>query len=267
MWTAKDCLRLARGSMIDDPVPDTALMVVGEQAFMADEGRKPRDWATQAPMIHPDYKSTRLRGPTKPLIPINASRSEMTGPVFGHDMVDEIDADLTSNARVNGEPIGERIIVEGRVLDEDDRAVPNTLIEIWQANAAGRYVHRDEVHDAPLDPNFLGAGHTVTDETGRFRFVTIKPGSYPWGNHHNAWRPAHIHFSLNGPSFLDRLITQMYFEGDPTFPYDPIFNAVPENARDLLIAKFSMDLTEPGWAHGYRFDIILRGRGATPMEG
>jgi len=234
---------------------------------MADGGRGPRDWATQAPMIHADYKSTRLRGPTKPLIPLAATLSERSGPVFGHDRVDPIDADLTQNARVNGAPIGERIIVEGQVLGEDGRAVPNTLIEIWQANAAGRYVHRAEVHDAPLDPNFLGAGRTVTDETGRFRFVTLKPGSYPWGNQANAWRPAHIHFSLVGPSLLDRLITQMYFEGDPTFPYDPIFNAVPETARDLMVAKFSMDLTESDWAHGYRFDIVLRGRNATPMEG
>ena len=233
---------------------------------MAGGGYRPRDWTTQPPLIHPDYKSTRLRGPTKPLIPLEASLSELTGPVFGHDTVDALDADLTKNARVNGEPIGERIIVEGQVLDEAGGAVPNTLIEIWQANAAGRYVHRDEVHDAPLDPNFLGAGRTVTDESGRYRFVTLKPGSYPWGNHHNAWRPAHIHFSLCGPTLLDRLVTQMYFEGDPTFPYDPIFNAVPEAARELLVARFSMDLTEPEWAHGYRFDIVLRGPDATPME-
>ena len=234
---------------------------------MDQEGYKPRDWTTQPPLIHPDYKSTRLRGPTKPLIPLAASLSEMTGPVFGHDALDPIDADLTRNAVKNGEPIGERIIVEGRVLDEEGRGMPNVLIEIWQANAAGRYVHREEIHDAPLDPNFLGAGRTITDDDGRYRFVTLKPGSYPWGNHHNAWRPAHIHFSLFGRSFLDRLVTQMYFEGDPTFPYDPIFNAVPEKARDLLVAKFSMDLTEPEWAHGYAFDIVLRGCRATPMEG
>ena len=234
--------------------------------MMSDHGKKPRDWATQPPMIHPDYKSTRLRGPTRPLVPLEASLAELSGPVFGHDAVDPIDADLTRNARVNGEPIGERIIVEGHVLDEDGRAVPNTLVEIWQANAAGRYVHRAEIHDAPLDPNFLGAGRAVTDDKGRFRFVTLKPGSYPWGNHHNAWRPAHIHFSLIGPTFLDRLVTQMYFEGDPTFPFDPIFNAVPEAARDLLVARFAMELTEPEWAHGYRFDIVLRGPRATPRE-
>lgn len=233
---------------------------------MDEDGKRPRDWTTQPPLIDPAYKSTALRGPTRPLIPLGATTSEVSGPVFGQDMVDPIDADLTRNARINGEPIGERIIVEGRVLDEDGRAVPNTLIEIWQANAAGRYVHRAEVHDAPLDPNFSGAGRTVTDEDGRYRFVTLKPGSYPWGNHANAWRPAHVHFSLCGPSFVDRLVTQMYFEGDPTLAYDPIFEAVPEPARKLLIATFSLDLTKPGWAHGYRFDIVLRGSNATPME-
>jgi len=233
---------------------------------LGEEGYKPRGWATQPPLIHPDYKSTRLRGPTKPLIPLPGSLSEITGPVYGHDHVDPIDADLTKNAAKNGEPIGERIIVEGRVLDEDGRPVPDTLIEIWQANAAGRYIDRGEIHDAPLDPNFLGAGRAVTDSEGRYRFITLKPGSYPWGNHPNAWRPAHIHFSLFGPSFVTRLVTQMYFEGDPTFPFDPIFNAVPKAVQDLLVAKFSMDLTEPDWAHGYGFDIILRGRNATPME-
>lgn len=234
---------------------------------MSRQGYKPRDWSSQPPLIHTDYKSTRLRGPTKPLVPIPASLSEITGPVYGHDAVDPIDADLTKNAIKNGEPIGERIIVEGCVVDEDGRAVPNALIEIWQANAAGRYIHKQEVHDAPLDPNFLGAGRTVTDDDGRYRFVTLKPGSYPWGNHKNAWRPAHIHFSLFGPSFVTRLVTQMYFEGDPTFAYDPIFNATPKAARDLLIAKFSIDLTEPDWAHAYVFDIVLRGQHATPMEG
>ena len=233
---------------------------------MGRESYRPRDWTSQPPLIHPDYQSTRLRGPTKPLIPLPASLSEVTGPVYGHDTVEPIDADLTKNAARNGEPVGERIIVTGRVLDEEGRPVPDSLIEIWQANAAGRYIHKQEVHDAPLDPNFFGAGRTVTDQEGCYRFVTLKPGSYPWGNHPNAWRPAHIHFSLFGPSFVTRLVTQMYFEGDPTFPYDPIFNSVPEEARDLLVAKFSIDRTEPGWAHAYVFDIVLRGRHATPME-
>jgi len=238
-----------------------------QEASLTGQGYKPRDWSSQPPLIHPPYKSTGLRGPTKSLIPIPTSLSEITGPIYGHDAIDPIDADLTRNAVRNGEPIGERIVVEGRVLDEDGRAVPGTLIEIWQANAAGRYIHRAETHDAPLDPNFFGAGRTVTNDHGHYRFVTLKPGAYPWGNHHNAWRPAHIHFSLFGPSIATRLVTQMYFEGDPTFPFDPIFNATPEAARDLLIAKFSLDRTEPEWAQAYVFDIVLRGRDATPVEG
>jgi protocatechuate 3,4-dioxygenase beta subunit len=233
---------------------------MGSQPF------KPRDWSSHPAYIHPAYRSTPLRGPTKPLIPLKQSLSELTGPVYGHDSLGALDADLTRNGRKNGEPLGERIIVTGRVLDEDGRPQANTLIEVWQANAAGRYIHKVDQHDAPLDPNFFGGGRCVSDAEGRYRFYSIKPGAYPWGNHHNAWRPAHIHFSLFGPSFLDRLVTQMYFEGDPTFPYDPIFNAVPEGARDLLVAKFSMDLTEPEWAHGYLFDMVLRGPGATPME-
>jgi protocatechuate 3,4-dioxygenase beta subunit len=152
------------------------------------------------------------------------------------------------------------------VLDEDGRPVPNTLIEVWQANAAGRYVHVVDDHPAPLDPNFSGAGRVVTDENGRYRFTSIKPGPYPWRNHHNAWRPAHIHMSLFGPSFLSRIVTQMYFEGDPLFPYDPIMNEVPEHARHRLISKFDLDVTEPEWALGYTFDIVLRGKNETPME-
>jgi len=175
------------------------------------------------------------------------------------------EADLTKQHK--GEPLGERIIVAGRVLDEDGRPVPNTLIEVWQANAAGRYVHVVDQHPAPLDPSFTGAGRAVTDAEGRYRFVTVKPGSYPWRNHHNAWRPAHIHFSLFGASFLSRMVTQMYFPGDPLFAFDPIYNAVPdEKARQRMVSSFALDLTEPEWALGYRFDVILRGREATPME-
>ena len=234
---------------------------------MTNNPYKPRDWQIHPPSIYADYKSTALRNPLKPLIPIRQSLTEITGPVYGHDALGPLDHDLTKNAAKNGEPIGERIIVTGRVMDEDGRPVPNTLIEIWQANAAGRYIHVKEVHDAPLDPNFLGAGRFMSDESGQYRFITIKPGSYPWGNHHNAWRPAHIHFSLFGPAFASRLVTQMYFEGDPTFAYDPIFNSIPdEAARQRLVAKFSLDLTEPEWAHAYVFAIVLRGRHATPME-
>lgn len=211
------------------------------------------------------YKSTALRAPKRPLVPIPQTLSEITGPVYGHEMIRPTDHDLTRQHA--GEAIGERIIVAGRVLDEDGRPVPNTLVEIWQANAAGRYVHVLDQHPAPLDPNFTGAGRVVTDEEGRYRFLSVKPGPYPWRNHHNAWRPAHIHFSLFGPSFLTRLVTQMYFPGDPFFPYDPIFQSVTdEKARERMISRFDLDLTEPEWATGYRFDIVLRGRQATPME-
>ncbi len=225
-----------------------------------------RDWDSQPPYIHEDYKSTVLRGPTKPLLPIPESLSELTGPVYGHEAVGELDADLTKNARINGEPLGERIIVAGRVVDEDDRPLPNTLVEIWQCNAAGRYIHEADQHDAPLDPNFLGAGRCVTDENGRYEFRSIKPGAYPWTNHHNAWRPNHIHLSLFGNSFVSRLVTQMYFPGDPLFPFDPIFNGVPEGARERMVSQFDIELTEPEFALGYNFDIVLRGPRATPME-
>ncbi len=226
---------------------------------------KPRDWTTQPKLIEPDYKSTLLRGPTKPLIPVPQTLSELTGPVYGHDTMQLNDADLTRNGRRNGEPLGERIIVTGRLLDEDGRGVPNSLVEVWQANACGRYVHVD-VHDAPLDPNFIGGGRCVTDAEGRYRFMTIKPGAYPWGNHHNAWRPQHIHFSVFGPSFLTRLVTQMYFPGDPLLDYDPIFKSAPEKSRRLMMSKFRIDLTEPEYALAYEFDIVLRGRNETPPD-
>jgi protocatechuate 3,4-dioxygenase, beta subunit len=162
--------------------------------------------------------------------------------------------------------LGERIVVTGRVLDEDGRPHANTLIEIWQANAAGRYIHKVDQHKAPLDPNFLGAGRCMTDDDGRYRFMTIKPGAYPWGNHANAWRPAHIHFSLFGDYFASRLVTQMYFPGDPLFAFDPMYQGVPEHARHLMVSKFSLDVTEPDFALGYVFDIVLRGPQATRFE-
>ena len=187
--------------------------------------------------------------------------SELTGPVYGHDAVQEGDDDLTKQHK--GEPLGERIIVHGHVLDEDKRPVPDTLVEIWQANACGRYVHNVDQHPAPLDPNFTGAGRTVTDKNGYYRFITVKPGAYPWGNHHNAWRPNHIHFSVFGHSFLSRLVTQMYFPGDPLFPFDPIFNSVTdEKARQRMVSTFDLDNTIPDWALCFRFDIVLRGREA-----
>jgi protocatechuate 3,4-dioxygenase, beta subunit len=211
------------------------------------------------------YRSTAKRHPQKPLIIMPHTLSELTGPVYGHDAVRDKEFDLTKQHA--GEPIGERIVVTGRVLDEDGRPQANTLVEIWQANACGRYIHPVDQHPAPLDPNFTGAGRAVTDADGRYRFITIKPGAYPWGNHHNAWRPNHIHFSLFGPSFLSRIVTQMYFPGDPLFAYDPIFNSVTDaKLRERMICRFDIDTTVPDGALAYQFDIVLRGRNATPTE-
>jgi protocatechuate 3,4-dioxygenase, beta subunit len=196
------------------------------------------------------------------LVPLPEELHRLAAPAFGEDSVSPGEADLTSVHA--GEPLGERIIVTGRVLDDDGRPVRNALVEIWQANAAGRYLHDVDQHPAPLDPNFTGAGRAITDHEGRYRFVTVKPGAYPWKNHPNAWRPAHIHFSVFGRSFTQRLVTQMYFPGDPLFAYDPIFNSVRDSkARDLLIARFDIETTEPEWALGYQWDIILR---STPFE-
>ena len=221
--------------------------------------------SSHPPNLYPAYASTVKRAPSRPLVPIPATLSELSGPVYGHESVRENDGDLTRQHA--GEPQGERIIVTGRVLDEDGRPVRDTLVEIWQANAAGRYVHVIDQHPAPLDPNFTGAGRVVTDAEGRYRFTTIKPGAYPWRNHPNAWRPAHIHFSLFGPSFLTRLVTQMYFPGDPLLPYDPMWMSIPdEEARWRMMSSFDLETTEPEWALGYRFDIVLRGRDATLME-
>ena len=216
------------------------------------------------PYVHPGYVATQTRGPKRPLIPMRHTLSEITGPVYGHERIGELDHDLTRQH--DGEPLGERIIVGGRLLDGDGRPVRNSLIEVWQANAAGRYQHEVDQHHAPLDPNFSGAGRCVTDAEGRFRFVTVKPGAYPWGNHHNAWRPAHIHFSVFGRAFVQRLITQMYFPGDPLFAFDPILSSVPQAARERLVSRLDMGLTTPEWALGYRWDIVLRGRDATPLE-
>lgn len=225
-----------------------------------------RDWASHPPYIHREYKSTVLRGPTRPLIPLQDKLRQLRAPVYGHDSIGALDHDLTRNAARNGEPLGERIIVTGRVMDERGRPVRNSLVEIWQANAAGRYIHKVDQHNAPIDPNFLGAGRCLTDNDGRYRFLTIKPGAYPWGNHPNAWRPNHIHFSLFGEHFASRLVTQMYFPGDPLLALDPIFQGTPAQARDRLISKFTLDVTEPDFALGYEFDIVLRGDRETPME-
>jgi protocatechuate 3,4-dioxygenase beta subunit len=223
------------------------------------------DTARQPPNLYEPYRSTVRRAPRKPLIFLPHTLSERTGPVFGHDAIGESDHDLTRQH--SGEPQGERIIVTGRVVDDNGRGIAHSLVEIWQTNAAGRYRHSKDEHPAPLDPNFSGAGRTFTDENGFYRFVTIKPGAYPWRNHHNAWRPAHIHFSLVGPAFVTRLVTQMYFPGDPLFAFDPIFQSIPsEKARQRLVAKFDMGTTQPEWALGYRFDLVLRGPDATPFE-
>lgn len=222
-------------------------------------------WDTQPAYRFDPYGSTQLRSPNEPLIVVPQTLSEITGPTFGADFVGHGDNDLTRIAQADA--IGERIIVSGRVLDENGRPVPDALIEIWQANAAGRYLHKRDQHDAPLDPNFSGEGRTVTDAHGRYQFKTIKPGAYPWGNHYNGWRPQHIHFSLFGRAYATRLVTQMYFPGDPLLEFDPIFQCVPDaKARARLVATFDWETTVPEYALGYRFDIVLRGRNATPME-
>jgi protocatechuate 3,4-dioxygenase beta subunit len=217
------------------------------------------------PYDYPAYESTALRAPKKPLLILPRALADVSGPVFGEDALGELDSDLTRQHA--DAPLGERIIVTGRVLDRDGKPVRNTLIEIWQANAAGRYVHHSDQHPAPLDPNFTGAGRCLTDDDGAYRFVTVKPGAYPWFNHYNAWRPAHIHFSLFGRAFTERLVTQMYFPGDPLFAHDPIFQSVrDEQARQRMISTFDLETTEPQWALGFRFDIVLNGPAATPFE-
>jgi protocatechuate 3,4-dioxygenase beta subunit len=230
-------------------------------------GDTPPGYAREAadpPLDWPPYKSTALRHPKQPPVYLPHAITEITGPQLS-GLVSEGDNDLTSQH--GGDPIGERIILSGRVIDTEGKPLRDTLVEIWQANAAGRYRHRWDRWPAPLDPNFSGAGRCVTDADGRYRFVTIKPGPYPWGNHHNAWRPAHIHFSLLGRAFAQRLVTQMYFPGDPLFPYDPIFNSIREEAgRERMIASFSIEATQPQWAAAYEFDLVLRGPAATPFD-
>jgi protocatechuate 3,4-dioxygenase beta subunit len=211
---------------------------------------------------YPGYRSTRWRAPTRPLATLPEELHRLDGPVFGEDDLGPSDDDLTRQH--DGEPLGERIVVSGRVLDDGGRPLRGALVEVWQANAAGRYLHEVDRHPAPLDPNFSGAGRCLTDDDGRYRFTTIKPGAYPWRNHANAWRPAHIHFSIFGRAFTDRLVTQMYFPGDPLFERDPIFQSVRDpEARALLVAALDWETTQPEWALGYRFDVVV---GATPTE-
>lgn len=232
---------------------------------MSRSAYSPRDWHSHPPYLSPDYKSTRLRAPSRAPLPL-PDAVDPRGPGFARDTIQALDHDLLRNGAQGGEPLGERIIVTGRVLDDAARPLADTLIEIWQANAAGRYIHQADDHPAPLDANFYGAGRTLSDAQGRYRFYTVKPGAYPWGNHANAWRPAHIHFSLIGPGIATRLVTQMYFPGDPLLAYDPIFLATPAHARERLIATFSLNHTEAGYALGYVFDIVLRGSAQTPLE-
>ncbi len=218
------------------------------------------------PLDYPPYRSTALRHPKQPLVYLPHTITEITGPQLSPQrMADEHDNDLTTQH--DGAPIGERIIVSGRVLDTEGKPLRDTLGEIWEAHGAGRYRHVWDRWPAELDPNFSGAGRTVTDREGRYSFVTIKPGPYPWGNHENAWRPAHIHFSLLGRAFAQRLVTQMYFPGDPLFEFDPIFNSVPDPAaRDRMVCRFQMQESVDHWALAYEFDIYLRGPAKTPFE-
>ena len=223
-----------------------------------------QDPTAHPPLLHPAYASTVKRAPGHAPVRIPQTLTETTGPTAWERLMGPAVADLTTLHP--GEPIGQRIIVTGKVLDEAGRPVPNTVMEIWQANAAGRYAHPKDQWNAPLDPNFTGAGRVITDSEGRYRYVTIRPGAYPWGNHPNAWRPAHIHLSLLGPAFVTRLVTQMYFPDDPLIELDPIAGAVPEPARRRLISRFDIETTEPSHALGYLFDVVLRGAAATPLE-
>jgi protocatechuate 3,4-dioxygenase beta subunit len=217
------------------------------------------------PLLSPGYRSTAIRAPHQAPVLLPHNLTEVTGPLLGEGRVAPGDNDLTLTD--GGEAIGERILVFGRVLDGDGRPVPNTLVEVWQANAAGRYRHQADRTPCPLDPHFTGLGRTLTDPVGRYEFTTIKPGPYPWPNHHNAWRPAHIHFSLFGRAFTQRLVTQMYFPGDPLFPFDPILNSVPDpTARDRLVSRLNMERSVPNIKLAFEFDIVLRGSAATPLE-
>jgi protocatechuate 3,4-dioxygenase beta subunit len=225
-----------------------------------------REDAGQPPALFPAYRSTVLRAPRHAPIRAPLTVTETTGPTGPWErLMGSAATDLTTGP--DGVAQGQRIIVGGRVLDEDGRPVANTVVEVWQANAAGRYRHDKDQWDAPLDPNFVGAGRVVTDEEGRYRYVTVRPGAYPWKNHANAWRPAHIHLSLLGAAFASRLVTQMYFPDDPLIALDPILQSVPAPVRPRLVARFDIEVTQPEWALGYVFDVVLRGAGATPWDG
>jgi protocatechuate 3,4-dioxygenase beta subunit len=255
----------------EPPAPSSDLASESQDKVSAEIAAISADYAgsgsreTGTRLDYPPYRSSVLRHPTKEPARVDPETIERCSPVFGERDVAPIEADLT--AQHCGEPLGERIVLAGRVTDGDGRPVPGQLVEIWQANAAGRYIHQRDQHPAPLDPNFTGLGRTLTDPEGRYRFLTIKPGPYPWKNHRNAWRPAHVHFSLSGRCFTQRLVTQMYFPGDPLFGLDPIFTSVLDpRARGLMIASYDHGLTEPEFATGYRWDIVLSGGLRTPCE-
>ena len=222
---------------------------------------------TQPAHLHPPYASSVRRAPLKPLVKIPQTLSEVTGPLFSREEYFRGVCDMTRPEGSTAEAVGQRIAVSGRVLDENGRPVPNMMLEVWQANAGGRYMHKWYQYDAAVDPNFTGQGRVFTDDQGEYRFLTIRPGCYPWGNHYNAWRPAHIHFSLFGPAMATRLVTQMYFPGDSLLPFDPIYNCTADPAaRERMISAFDWNTTIEGSTLGFRWDIILRGRDATPME-
>jgi protocatechuate 3,4-dioxygenase, beta subunit len=223
-------------------------------------------FGTEVQVDYPGYRSTLYRAPSRPLVPLPEELHSLAGPVFGEDVIEESDSDLTRQH--GGEPLGERITVSGRVVDTDGRPIRGALVEVWQANASGRYRHQVDDHPAPLDPNFSGGGRVLTGDDGSYRFVTVKPGAYPWGNHDNAWRPAHIHFSVFGRAFTERLVTQMYFPGDPLFAFDPIYNSVRDpKARALMVSRFDIATTQPEWALAFKWDIVLgSGDGTTPFE-
>lgn len=227
----------------------------------------PRDWCRQPPALAPEYKTSVTRSPDLPLLSLDQTPSELNGPTFAHSDIGQLDANLLRNYSADGDPVGERIIIHGRLLDENARPVPDALIEIWQANAGGRYRHVKDGYLAALDPNFGGCGRTLTGADGHYVFHTIKPGAYPWRNHGNNWRPAHVHFSVFGQAFAQRLITQMYFEGDPLIRHCPIYNAVPDRkARENLVAVLDQNESRPFDCIAYHFDIVLRGRSQTLFE-
>ena len=257
-------LPVAAPGSLDAIAIDQAAISAEIHAHAVDYQRSGREQL--APTLdYPPYRSTVLRHPTHAPYPADPELLELFAPVFGHQDVDPLEADLT--IQHSGQPMGERIVVTGRVTDGEGRPVAHQLVEVWQANASGRYIHQRDQHPAPLDPNFTGMGRCLTDGEGRYRFTTIRPGPYPWKNHHNAWRPAHIHFSLFGTEFTQRLVTQMYFPGDPLFALDPILQSIPDlRARDRLVAAYDHTIPQHEWCTGYRWDIVLTGGARTWIE-